>query len=226
MDLCQTAFIIYQLKLVNECHPPITFRDFSSSMYNENEPERQEGAEEVEQQHERQQQQQQQQQQDEEEVDPFELQPGEHVVETEELEEEEAEMHFKYDLDNSARHGNQRPCDFLEEIARDEGYSSWQVDRYVDVHVIETRGDDRTPARGFPWEDLPSNIYPSQRLMAKRREFRAKQRRFWKLEWVYEEMNFRRLGKKAEQRMGRAAISLMVAEIFVNVLERSEGIIG
>ena len=75
-------------------------------------------------------------------------------------------------------------------------------------------------------QHLPSNIYPSQRLMAKRREFREKQRRLWKLEWVYEEMNFRRLGKKAEQRMGRAAISLMVAEIFVNVLERSEGIIG
>ena len=163
----------------------------------------------------------------EQEEDPDELQPGDHVVETEELEEEEVKLQYLYDLEDRDRHGNGRPCDFLYNIALEEGYSSWQANQYGYAHGEETYNESRRPSRGFPWEDLPSHVYPSQGLMAKRRERVEKQRRHRKLEWVYEFLEERshRLTTKAEKRVGRAAISMMVAEIVVNVMEMSEGIL-
>ena len=147
-----------------------------------------------------------------------ELQPGDHAVETEELEEEEMKLHYYYDLEPISRSfiGIDRGTysDAMYLYAQSKGYSPWQCYQYAQVH-----------AEGiFTYEESPHDTFPSKYLMALRREVFVKERRHEQLKWVYKRLKEQghSLATKAKKRVGRSAISLMVADIFVSVMEGIE----
>ena len=221
----------------NEQGLPSYVRPFLSSMYDENEPELLEGDEEVEQQQQLQQQQdegeqeeeEEQEQQDEiwegEEEDQAELegpsQVGDFVEEkTEDLdmgnyEPEEWWVHAVYPED-------ERPVPLKEQLygkLLDEGYNSWEARERL---AAPEDGDNPGSTHRFQ---------PSLALREKRKEHRAKEKRLTQLKWVAErlpEMNWdkpERAIKKAAKRVQKAEISVVVARVFMRVMEEAEGVL-
>ena len=147
-----------------------------------------------------------------------ELQPGDHAVETEELEEEERKLHYYYDLEPISRsfididRGTHYDAMYL--YAESKGYFSWQCYQYAEVHGKGIR----------TFEDSQWHIFPSKYLMALRRELFVKERRHEQLKWVYKRLKEQghSLATKAKKRVGRSAISLMVAHTFVRVQRKIE----